>query len=31
MNLYCRKMQGLNKGILRLKQQLAEAKKEVTK
>lgn len=31
MNLYCRKMQGLQKGIQRLKQQLAEAKKEVTK
>lgn len=29
MNLYCRKMQGLQKGIQRLKQQLAEAKKEV--
>lgn len=31
MNLYCRKMQALSKGIQRLKQQLAEAKKEVTK
>jgi hypothetical protein len=27
MNLYCRKIQGLTKGIIRLKQQLAIAKK----
>lgn len=31
MNLYCRKMQGLQKGIQRLKQQLAEARKEASK
>lgn len=31
MNLYCRKVQDLNKGIQRLKQQLAEAKREVAK
>lgn len=29
MNLYCRKIQALMKGIARLKQQLAEAKKEI--
>ena len=31
MNLYCRKIQALTKGIVRLKQQLAIAKKEISK
>jgi hypothetical protein len=31
VNLYCRKIQALMKDVARLKQQLAEAKKEVTK